>query len=427
MGRDETDVIVVGAGFTGLSAARALLDAGMSVIILEARDAPGGRVRSFETADGTRRDSGGQFFCDDMPEVVELTRSFGLPVVTSRGSGEPRVMRSDASEGKPRPAQTGNSHALYSALDAARYDDPRWEGLTVVDWLDRQNPTAQARQSFLGMVHGLWCLPASDIPVWYLLDCLRRNTAEGSELQYFLKDSLAALADAMAGALAPHLRLSSPVAAIIRAESGVTVKTGSDSLSARHVLVAVPPVRAREIAQEPPLPVTLVLALAAWRSGAVIKVFCRYARRSWPTSLSSGFSWDDVSGLFAFDVSVDTEKAGFVVFIGGPLALDWREKGEAFIAHEVGRRLDAVLGEASGAPLDIIIHDWTNDRWSGGGYSDVIVDGEAHDAEARLRDGVPGVSFACSELSPSFPTYVEGAIVAGRMAAARIVAALGRA
>jgi len=42
-----------------------------------------------------------------------------------------------------------------------------------------------------------------------------------------------------------------------------------------------------------------------------------------------------------------------------------------------------------------------------------------------LRAGAPPLFFASSELSPSFPGYVEGAIVAGREAAARIVAALG--
>ncbi len=74
----NADVIVVGAGFTGLAAAQALVDRGLSVIVLEARAEVGGRVRSFETSDGTRRDAGGQFVCDDMPEVMALVRAARL-------------------------------------------------------------------------------------------------------------------------------------------------------------------------------------------------------------------------------------------------------------------------------------------------------------------------------------------------------------
>ncbi len=63
------------------------------------------------------------------------------------------------------------------------------------------------------------------------------------------------------------------------------------------------------------------------------------------------------------------------------------------------------------------------DRWSGGAYSDLIVDVTARDAERTILAGAPPVHFAASELSPSFPGYVEGAIVAGRIAARKIIAA----
>ena len=69
--------------------------------------------------------------------------------------------------------------------------------------------------------------------------------------------------------------------------------------------------------------------------------------------------------------------------------------------------------------------DWLPGRGeNGGGYSDLIVDGRARDAEARLIAGGPPPVFAASELSPSFPGYVEGAIVAGRAAAERALRSL---
>ncbi|RVC41148.1 flavin monoamine oxidase family protein, partial [Mesorhizobium sp. M4A.F.Ca.ET.090.04.2.1] len=74
--------------------------------------------------------------------------------------------------------------------------------------------------------------------------------------------------------------------------------------------------------------------------------------------------------------------------------------------------------------LDFSHRDWTDDRWSGGAYGDLIVDATARDAERTILAGAPPVHFASSEVSPSFPAYVEGAIVAGRIAAGKILTSL---
>jgi monoamine oxidase len=136
--------------------------------------------------------------------------------------------------------------------------------------------------------------------------------------------------------------------------------------------------------------------------------------------------WLQPHGLFACDSSSDADHAALTVFVGGPLAVAWAPLGETGLEEEVLRRLVAALGPKAGAPIDISPRDWTDDRWSGGGYSDVIVDLDARDAEATLREGVWPVFFAASELSPSFPGYVEGAIVAGRLVAERALAALSQ-
>ena len=135
--------------------------------------------------------------------------------------------------------------------------------------------------------------------------------------------------------------------------------------------------------------------------------------------------WRDVHGLFVCDTSGDAGHPALVVFIAGPLARRWGALGAGGIERELTARLTAALGPEAGTFTAATLRDWTDDPWSGGGYSDLVLDLDARDAETALRDGAGPLQFASSELSPSFPGYVEGAVVAGRIAAQKAVAALG--
>src|SRR4051794_25022037 len=76
----RTDIVVVGAGLAGLSAARTLTDAGRDVLVLEASDRVGGRVRT-DVVDGFRLDRGFQVALTAYPE---LTRQFDLAALDLR-------------------------------------------------------------------------------------------------------------------------------------------------------------------------------------------------------------------------------------------------------------------------------------------------------------------------------------------------------
>lgn len=65
---DQTDIVIVGAGLAGLTAARVLEQSGYSPVILEASDGVGGRVRSDEV-DGFILDRGFQVLLTGYPEI----------------------------------------------------------------------------------------------------------------------------------------------------------------------------------------------------------------------------------------------------------------------------------------------------------------------------------------------------------------------
>ncbi|BCM22008.1 flavin monoamine oxidase family protein [Mesorhizobium sp. J8] len=422
-GIERTDVVIVGAGFTGLSAALELKRAGIDFLVLEARDRVGGRVEAVRNGLDERIDSGGQFLCVDMPEVMALARAYGKAFVETYVEGE---FITHPSMTPARAERTYHvSMAIRERMNRIDPDDPAIAGLTVADWLERQHDEADAKAAFRSLVEGLWCLAADKVPLWYLIDNDRRITNEVFELQYFLGDTMQSLAEDLAAALGDRLRLNQAATRVERVPQGVRISTGAATIAARQVLVALPPATAAKLDFAPALPAELATALGVWESGAVIKILVRYAKPFWRERALSGMvMWRDQPGLFACDASKDTDHAALVVFVGGPLALRWHMLGEAALQAEIIARLVQALGSQAADIVDFSARDWTHDRWSGGAYSDLIIDVSARDAERVILAGAPPVHFAASELSPSFPGYVEGAIVAGRIAAGKIQSAI---
>ncbi|MEP9372929.1 flavin monoamine oxidase family protein [Mesorhizobium sp. KR1-2] len=419
----KTDVVIIGAGFTGLSAAQELRRAGVNFVVLEARDRVGGRVEAHRNGLGELVDTGGQFLCDDMPELMALAKARGKTLVEAHVDGEfiaqPPLPGDEAERNYLRVME------IRERMNGIEPDDPEIAGLTVAEWLERQHDPADAKAGFRSMIEGLWCQALDKIPLWHLIDNDRRITNDKSELQYFLAETMQSLADDLARDLGDRLRLGAAVTSIEHGPGGVRVVAGERVFEARSVLVAVPPMMASKLAFSPPLPARLTRALGVWHSGMVIKVLVRFGRAFWrERGLNGMVMWRNLPGLFACDVGKDESHPALVVFIGGPLALRWGGLDEAALRGEVMSRLVAALGPEAGAVLDFSYRSWIDDAWSGGAYSDLILDVNATDAEDVLLAGAPPVHFASSELSPSFPGYIEGAIVAGRIAARKVISRL---
>jgi monoamine oxidase len=418
--RSRQEVVIVGAGFTGLSAASELAAHDIEFVLLEARDRVGGRVESAVNALGERIDTGGQFLCRDMPALMRLASLYGKTLVHAPVDGA--FVTQPSLPDERADLMYSQSGAIRERMNGIQPDDPAIAGLTVAAWLQRQDDDADAKSAFRSMVEGLWCQDADRIPLWYLIENDRRITNEVSELQYFLGETMQSLAQDMARRLGDRLVLEAPATSIEHRAAGVRVATPTGTFEAQTVLVAVPPVMASRIHYSPALPALLTRALEAWRSGTVIKVQLRYERAFWrDQGLSGMVMWRDLHGLFTCDASSDAGRPSLLVFIGGLLALRWRALGEAGLRQELIARLTAALGPEAAAFIAMTPRDWTGDSWSGGGYSDLILDQDARDAEPVLRAGNGRVQFASSELSPSFPGYVEGAIVTGQIAARKIM------
>ena len=84
----DVDVIIVGAGLAGLSAARELVEAGRSVVVLEARDRVGGRTCGEQLSNGVPIEMGGQWVGPTQDVALGLIKELGLETFRSYDDGE---------------------------------------------------------------------------------------------------------------------------------------------------------------------------------------------------------------------------------------------------------------------------------------------------------------------------------------------------
>ena len=87
MERIDTDVVIVGAGAAGLTAATKLVGAGRSVVVLEARDRVGGRLWT-DTIEGAMLEIGGQWVSPDQDALIETLDDLGLETYSRYREGE---------------------------------------------------------------------------------------------------------------------------------------------------------------------------------------------------------------------------------------------------------------------------------------------------------------------------------------------------
>ena len=121
--------VVIGAGISGLAAARDLVAAGHEVIVLDAADRPGGKLRRAEVG-GVAVDVGAEAMLNRRPEGIELAASLGLELIHPTTASS-RIWTRDALRPLPRslmgaPLDLGDL-AASGVLSAAGLERARHE------------------------------------------------------------------------------------------------------------------------------------------------------------------------------------------------------------------------------------------------------------------------------------------------------------
>ena len=300
-----TDVVVVGAGLAGLSAATALVEAGVETLVLEARDRVGGRTCTDRLADGTVVDLGGQWLAPATSPCMSWPRA-GCETFPTYDTGERLDVRAGVANRfsglLPRDdaAMVADLSNAYAKLDALMADvdlDAPWTspgaaraGQHDLPHLDRRRTSARSpRRERLGAVtRAVWAAEPADVSLLHILFYARSNggisqltsTTGGAQERRFVAGSQSVSLE-LARRLGDRVRLNAPVWTVRTSRDQAVVVADGVEVTRRLAVIAIPPTLAGQVRYDPALPPLRSQLTQRTPMGSVIKIFCSYQEPFW--------------------------------------------------------------------------------------------------------------------------------------------------
>ncbi|MEV0034088.1 NAD(P)/FAD-dependent oxidoreductase [Nocardia sp. NPDC050793] len=428
---EQTTVAVIGAGFAGLAAARALRAHGIDVRVLEAADRVGGRAQTERSAAGTPVDLGGQWVGHQHARMTTLAREFGMTLFPT-----PEVGKAVVVDGGrrlrigPLTAAAAGAALLRLELLARKGASSRWDEVTVADWLARVL-RGRARRLVEAVLPEATACDLDRISVGALAVGIRSagglrvmlGTAGGAQ-ESLLSGGAGGLAEKLAAELGSAVHLGRPATAITRSADGVTIATPAGPVRAARAIVAVPPPVAAEIRHHPPLPSERMYVQDNLRMGTIYKAIAVYDRPFWrERGLNGEIIALDGPVPASFDISPPGGPGHLCVLIPGGAAealdrLTGAERRDTVLAAVAGQ-----LGDAALNPLSWHEKSWHLDPYVGGGYTAIPRPGALDALADAARPTVP-IHWAGTETASKWSGYLEGAVLSGERAADEVRAAL---
>ena len=452
----DRDVVIVGAGPSGLTAARELKKAGLSVAVLEARDRVGGRTWT-DTIDGAMLEIGGQWVSPDQTALMGLLDELGLKMYSRYRDGESVYLAPDGSRtrytgasfpvSETTAAEMDKLTAILDGLAAEIGPEEPWahpkarelDTISFHHWL-RQNSTDEEACNNIGLfiAGGMLTKPAH---AFSALQAVLMAASAGSFSNLtdedFILDKrviggMQQVSLLIAAELGDDVVLNSPVRTINWEPAGeghrVTVESERATVNARFVIMAVPPNLYSRVSYNPPLPRRQHQMHQHQSLGLVIKVHAVYSTPFWREDGLSGTGFGaDALVQEVYDNTNHGDTRGTLVgFISDEKADAVFELSAEDRKKKVLESIASFLGEKA---LDAEVYyesDWGSEEWTRGAYAASYDLGGLHRYGKDQHANVGPIYWSSSDLAAEGYQHVDGAVRMGQATAARIVTANNR-
>lgn len=443
---ESHDVVIVGAGFAGLTAAEKLVGQGASVLVLEGRDRVGGRALTGKVA-GVDVDMGATWVSQRHTAVLELASRLGCTTTPQFDeghnvlwlNGRRRTYKGTIPTISPlglvdmaRIQRALNKLIATINVDAP-WDSPeadRLDAISFGEWLDQKHAQSSTRAMMTILSKVQWgCLPW-EVSLLHALRYIRAAggidhmlDVEGGQNEDRITETTQGITKRLAERLGDRVIVDSPVHKISQDDDTVKVYTGSKEISARYAIVTTAPAHRANIEFQPALSENAEGLTNTWRMGALSKAFVAYETPFWRKHGLSGEALTDTGTVFiTFDVSPGIDGPGILMVFCDPRIFDQfsPELRRSFVIQQ----LVDLYGANALNPIDYVDHCWGTEPFASGGPIPAVPPRATTNHARALTEPHGRVHWAGTETAGEWAGTMNGAVLTGQRTAERISALL---
>jgi monoamine oxidase len=454
----EVDVVIVGAGLSGLTAARQLTAKGKTVLVLEARDRVGGRTLNHDLGGGVVTEVGGQYVGPTQDRILALAKAVGVGTFKTYNEGSNvqlwQGQRSlyAANPGLPNGDVGQVFLDVIPKLDKMAADVPvdapwtakkaaEWDSMTLAQWMAANIPNEQQRRSFEIGLQPLLGSEPSEVSFLYMLWYFAQagdakhpgsglrlfSTLGGAQESRFIGGSQRVSLE-VARRLGSRVVLEAPVRTMHQTSSGVVIETGKLTVHAKRAIVAMAPPMAGRLHYGPKLPAKHDALRTRMHLGNLTKAAAVYDRPFWRDAGLSGQSVSDQGpATTTFDNTPPGGSPGILFgFVGGSAHDAWAALSPADRKVAVLRHYADLFGPEALSPRDYTEMDWSEEEWTRGCPAAFTGTRTLTRYGPALRQPFRHIHWAGTETADYWAGYMDGAVRAGERVAREVLAALRR-
>ena len=461
------DVVVVGAGIAGLTAALRVAQAGKSVVVLEARNRVGGRTLNHDLGGGRYAELGGMFTGPTQDRIQALATEMGVGMYPTYNSGNnvfyspgPPVRKENYPSNTPLfgtappdPIVAADIAAVVTQLDqmatSVSVEEP-WNAPNAAD-LDRQTLDQWIRghssgsTEFMNLVSAatdaIFGAEPQEISLLYTLfyiassgnpqnqGTFERNfdTTDGAQQNRFVGGAQT-ISLKVAQQLGNRVILNAPVRRIAQSGGNVVVTSDATTVTAQRVIVAIPPTLAGRIDYEPTLPPMRDQLTQRAPQGTLMKFEAVYSTPFWRSAGYSGQVVSEQGPIKAtFDTSPQDGSLGIMMgFIGGAQARYWMQQSASDLQSACLLQYATWFGSQALTPQSVVTFNWASEQWNRGCPVAVLPPDVLAPYGPSLRAPVGPIHWAGTETADYWAGYMDGAVRSGERAAQEVLPGLGK-